>query len=386
MNLFFWWSMRQSEILFAMTGACGLYGGIASNNLNVLQALTTIARDQAWPLTVFSYLEPTGARPDFLPSWVEFRGFQGHKRRFGAQLLGAVVRRPLLCFDHVTLALPVLPLAAAGIVKTVVLAHGSEAWKRVRRTSRWSFRTAALCLANSHCTLRNMRQYLGSFHGVACPLGLPPTMALNSALPSIGREEIILTAADGRCRALGNFYLLLVARLDPHEGQKGHRALIAALPGLHREFPDIQLVFPGPGEYAQNLHELAQQRGVASAVFLPGQVSSATLQRLYRQCYAFVMPSTQEGFGLVYLEAMNYARPCVGCMGQGAEEVIVPGETGFLIQDPQNPQELLAVLRHLLRSPALAQRLGRNGFARLHSHFTAYHYQERLRAQLARIM
>ncbi len=50
------------------------------------------------------------------------------------------------------------------------------------------------------------------------------------------------------------------------------------------------------------------------------------LEQLYSQCYAFVVPSKQEGFGLVHLEAMNFGKPCVGCFDDGAADVNVDGE------------------------------------------------------------
>ena len=157
--------VRKPALCFAMTGAQGLCGGIASANLNVLHALIELAQEQAVELTVLSYLENADDCPDFVPPWVRFQTFQGHKRRFVTRLLRAAVRRPLLCFDHVTLALPVLPLATAGILKTIILAHGSEAWKRVRRTSRWSLRHASLCLTNSQFTLNKMRHCMTGFQG-----------------------------------------------------------------------------------------------------------------------------------------------------------------------------------------------------------------------------
>ena len=128
----------------AMTGACGLCGGIARANRNVLQALVEISDEQSRPLTVLSLLERSGDRPP-LPEGARFHAFAGSKSKFSLALLRACVSRPLICFDHVTLALPVLPLAAAGVVKAVIFAHGSEAWKRVRRSSRGghTFRSVA---------------------------------------------------------------------------------------------------------------------------------------------------------------------------------------------------------------------------------------------------
>ena len=89
------------------------------------------------------------------------------------------------------------------------------------------------------------------------------------------------------------------------------------------------------------------------------------LSRLYSRCFAFVMPSLQEGFGLVYLEAMNYAKPCLGCSDQGTEDVIVPGETGVLVRDPGDDDELAGGIESLLADPIAVRGSGqRPGAAR----------------------
>ena len=365
-----------------MTGAYGLCGGIATANRNVLQALADLAHEHDRPLTVLSLLEQPSDRPP-LPEGVSFQAFAGSKARFSLALLRTCARRPLICFDHVTLAIPVLPLAATGVVQTVILAHGSEAWKRVRRSSRLSFRYAALTLTNSEFTLRKMKSHLRRFRGAACPLGLSPEFGRNRAAHDSIARTIELEAADGRRYALGRRMLLLVARLDPREGGKGHAELLTVLPRLLRDFPDVQLVFPGPGAGREALAQQARQAGVAHALFLPGRVEGSTLEDLYRHCYAFVMPSRQEGFGLVYLEAMSHARPCVGCFDDGAEDVIVDGGTGRLIRDPRDEQELCGALRSLLEDPARAARFGEQGLQRLHTHFTAEHHRDRFRTALS---
>lgn len=377
---------RWAQVLFAMTGARALCGGIAGANLNVLHALVELAQEKGARLTVFSFLEKESDRPEFLPGWVDFRAFEGSRSRFAAHLLLAARGRPVFCFDHVRLALPLLPLAALGLEKMVIFAHGRESWNRLRMTSRWLFRAATMCLTNSEFTLRKIRSELGAFNGQTCLLGLSPDFALNKEVPDPPPIPVELVAADGEARTLGDRVLLLVGRMDSREAQKGHRTLIRILPELFAEFPTVQLVFPGPGDDRSNLQELAQRKGVASSVFLPGFVSVETLQCLYRKCYAFVMPSTQEGFGLAYLEAMNYGKPCVGCFEQGAEDVIVHGETGFLIRDANDSAEILGVLRALLSDPKSAAALGRAGFERLHECFTSDHVRTRIKGQISRLL
>ena len=369
-----------------MTGACATPGGIAAANLNVLHALVDLSRLTGARLSVLSYLEQPSDRPSFLPASAEFKAFAGNKPRFTLELFRRVRHRPLFVFDHVTLSVPLLPLSAAGAARTVTFAHGSEAWKRIRKTSRWCFQHARLCITNSHYTLGKMRERFTNFRGVACPLGLSPELPLNPDAPSGHDGRMEMTAADGQTYALGGRVFLLVARMHPGEREKGHYELLEVMPRLLESFPDAQLIFAGPGEDAENLRRVAGAKGVAQAVFLPGRIPVETLRRLYRRCYAFVMPSRQEGFGLVYLEAMNYAKACVGCYEQGAEDIILPGETGFLVRDPSDAKELLGVLQRLLSDPARTRELGVNGFKRLHANFTAQHYQKRVREQIGALL
>ncbi len=375
--------MSDPHVLLVITGACGLPGGIAGVNQNVLRAVADLAEQRGHAMTVLSLLERASARPPFLPGWVRFRAFGGRKPVLAARLIREAARSRFVFFDHVRLAWPILPLAACGAVRTVIFAHGWEAWKQVRRTSRWSFQAASLCLANSGFTLRKMRHTLTRFKGRTCLLGLSPLFALNVAIPEPSAATIRLEAADGVSRPLGERVLLLVARLDPRERLKGHRELIRVLPALRSHDPDVQLVFPGPGADRKNLIALARGLGVASSVFLPGWLPVVELRRLYESCYAFVMPSRQEGFGLVYLEAMNAGKPCVGCWDDGAEDVIVPGETGLLVRHPSEPAQLISALRTLLDDPYAARTMGAKGFKRLHALFTSEHVQSRIKSHLA---
>lgn len=373
-------------LLFGMTGAYGVPGGIATANRNTLRALLQLSETSSLPLVVLSLHEGEEARPAFLPDGVRFRGFRGQRASFSLALAAGSLRARLVCLDHVTLGRPLLPLVRWGLARTAIFAHGSESWKRVRRSSIRGFQASALTLTNSEYTLRKMRERFDGFEATVCALGLSPDVPLNQAVPAPSTEPLRLTAADGATRRIGSRALLLVGRMHPAEREKGHRQLIDALPRLQASFPDAQLVFPGPGDDRSALLEYARAGGVAPAVFLPGFVPDAELWRLYHASYALVMPSRQEGFGLVYLEAMNWGKPCVGCFDDGAEAVIRHGETGWLVRNPSDRDELLDVLRRLLADPARAAAMGRAGFRRLHERFTAEHAQARIRESLRGVL
>jgi len=375
--------LAAPDLVFAMTGAVGLPGGIAASNLNVLHALQEVASTEGRSLTVLSLLEEPRHRPAFLAPSTSYRAYQRRRAPFAAALLAHASRRPLLVFDWIGLARPVLPLAATKLARTVIFAHGWEYWKTLSTLDRWSIQQAALNLTNSEYTLRRMRARIPTgFAGRACPLGLSPQFPLNREAPAPSSDRIEMTACDGNLHVLGERVLLLVARMDPLERMKGHSALLNVLPDLLRRHPEVQLVFSGPGEDIPVHSQRARDLGVASSVFLPGMVSVELLARLYRRCYAFTMPSKQEGFGMVYLEAMNYAKACVACFDDGGEDVVVHEDTGYLVHDPSDAKEMLTVLLALLGDPDRTRAMGARGFQRLHARFTSEQYQARVRGEI----
>ena len=88
------------------------------------------------------------------------------------------------------------------------------------------------------------------------------------------------------------------------------------------------------------------------------------LNDLYRRCDVFVAPSRYESFGLIYLEAMNYAKPVIGCRAGGPEDIIEDGDTGLLVP-PQDPGVLADAIIQLVSSPDQRREMGLAGRRRL---------------------
>jgi glycogen synthase len=90
---------------------------------------------------------------------------------------------------------------------------------------------------------------------------------------------------------------------------------------------------------------------------------------LYSNCTVFACPSVYEPFGIINLEAMACERPVVASAVGGIPEVVVPGETGFLVP-PADPRALADALNRVLRDRTLARRLGLAGRRRVEVHFS----------------
>lgn len=171
--------------------------------------------------------------------------------------------------------------------------------------------------------------------------------------------------------------VLIVGRLDSSERYKGHRQLIAALPIVRKEVPGCRLLVVGDGDDKANLQMYAEHMGVAEAVTFTGTVTDEELETFYRTCSVFAMPSKNEGFGLVYVEAMAYGKPCIGGNQDAAKEIIVNGETGILV-DPDDESQLAQALIKLLSDRTLAEALGTAGFRRYEEIFTFDDFKARI--------
>jgi glycosyltransferase involved in cell wall biosynthesis len=165
-------------------------------------------------------------------------------------------------------------------------------------------------------------------------------------------------------------FLLCVGRLDP---QKGHLTLLESMSLVLRDEPAARLVLVGGAQQASPGY-VAQLRTRAAGPDLAGKVSFAgertDVPRLMAACDLFVLASEWEGFGLVLVEAMAAGKPIVATHVSGIPEVVLHGESGILVP-PHDPTKFAAAVLELLADNAERDRLGSNGYRRVHTLFNA---------------
>jgi phosphatidylinositol alpha-1,6-mannosyltransferase len=103
---------------------------------------------------------------------------------------------------------------------------------------------------------------------------------------------------------------------------------------------------------------------------------------LYREAAIFAMPSRREGFGLVYLEAMAAGVPCLGSVHDAASEIIVDGQTGWLV-DQSDTTGIADRVVQMLSHESERAAMGDAGRRRFLAQFTFDAFQSRLMAALA---
>jgi glycosyltransferase involved in cell wall biosynthesis len=146
--------------------------------------------------------------------------------------------------------------------------------------------------------------------------------------------------------------------------RKGGPELLEAFAMLRAERPDAELWLVGP-----------EPGAAAPGVTWFGLISKGTpegraqIDRLYREATLFAMPSVYEAFGIVFLEAMAYALPCIGARSCAMPEIVRDGETGRIVP-PGDPASLAAALSELASDPERCRRLGAAGRERFLERYT----------------
>jgi glycosyltransferase involved in cell wall biosynthesis len=164
--------------------------------------------------------------------------------------------------------------------------------------------------------------------------------------------------------------LLATSRLT---AQKGIDTAIRALPSIDR---DAVLVVLGEGPERDALERLAAELGVSSRVFLLGRVPDVSAW--LRRASVFVHPARWEGFGLGVLEAMHAGLPVVASGVSSLPELVVDGETGYLVA-ADDPQALAEAVGRALDDPTL----GRGGQVRARELFSVGRMADRTLALYA---
>jgi phosphatidyl-myo-inositol dimannoside synthase len=254
-----------------------------------------------------------------------------------------------------------------------VFLHGVEAWGALGDADLRLLQRARLRLANSHFTAaRVLQEHPSIGEIVACPLALVEDG--RSTTSQNGSETIEVLPHDGPI-------VLAVGRMHVSEAYKGHDQLIEAWPSVVSRVPTANLVIVGDGTDRPRLENKARLVEGAHRIHFLGFASAALLDACYDRAAVFALPSRGEGFGLVYLEAMARALPCIASRQDAASEVIVGGVTGHLV-DHTDTTALSARMVQLLTNERERQAMGEAGRTRLMTEFSEAAFGARLIAAL----
>lgn len=271
-------------------------------------------------------------------------------------LLGGT-RFDIIIAMHIHLAPTALVQTMAGS-RLAIFLHGIEAWKPLTRFENLAIRHASYVLANSQYTAERFKQTNPQHKDSdiqVCPLGVP--------------------ALESRANGRDGHYALIVGRMVRQGEYKGHDLLLELWGEIQKHSPGFRLLVAGEGESRPRLEQKAKSLGLQDNVKFLGLVDDRRLLELYQNCSFFIMPSTGEGFGLVFLEAMRARKACIAGIG-AASEVVEDGVSGFVV-NPESRREVLEAVLQLICDPERARRMGRAGYDRFTRLFTAEAFSTR---------
>jgi phosphatidyl-myo-inositol dimannoside synthase len=268
-------------------------------------------------------------------------GCGGSKAAFtrAAWLAGSGARR-IVC-GHIG-QLPVAALAARPGCALALVAHGIEVWGKPSPVNQLALRRTDRVFCVSGYT----RDRLAALHPRLVPRLRVVPNALDPALlaapapkpPPAGRPPVVLC----------------VGRLSAADAYKGYDHLLRAFallpPSAFHAHPELapRLRFVGDGDDRPRLEGLARELRIADRVEFSGRLPDAALRQAFADCICFALPSTGEGFGLVYLEALAAGRPCVGVAAAAVPELI-NSAVGVLAPPGDDPALAVALAECIAR-------------------------------------
>ena len=280
----------------------------------------------------------------------------------------------IILFDHVLLS----PLATMARIisprsRRVLFVYGNEVWGapagvKISSLDRWAVRHFIdKVISISVFTKENMKRAFAL------------TDEIFSILPCAVDVDLSCVPPEPVAASSGSAYrLLTVARLGYDDRYKGLDNVIRSLPMVLSVFSGVRYDIVGDGILKQEFQRLVDQLGVAEHVHFLGRLDEKQLETAYQTCHLFVMPSKQEGFGIVFLEAWKHGLPVIAGNQDASPEVVTHGENGLIV-NPDSVEEIGQAIVSLVKDQKQAIQMGRKGYETVLEHYTHEHFRNNLR-------
>jgi glycosyltransferase involved in cell wall biosynthesis len=244
-------------------------------------------------------------------------------------------------------------------VPIVLSIHGSDVTYTAKQhylssaIVRRVFQKSDAILANSVWTERCIKAYGGDMHKIH--------------LVYYGANPPVRQMQPQPCRKDGPIALLSVGYL---ETRKGHAYVLHAVQQLIQQGYNLRYVIVGDGTQLAYLQSLVCKLNLTTVVSFEGYKPHQEVWSYFTDCDIFVLPSWDEAFGVVYIEALSMGKPVVGCEGQGGPEDLKRLGDCIELVKPRDVTSLVQALQRLMDNPERRQHMGRIGQQIVAENFT----------------
>ena len=358
------------QILLLLTDLFDAIGGIQTFNRCFVKALDDLSLEHDIDVKILVLNDVGGSTllSKYISSKnIEYNFFAKNRSKFFIQALKQSVNADQVIFGHVNFSsMAIFMNFLDPNAKKYLIVHGIEVWNKMSFLKHFGINCMNKILSVSNYTKEQMKK-----NGNICEdkfIIFPNTLDPFYSVKLQMGKNIVLPKGK---------IILSVTRLDSTERYKNIDRVIKSMPDVLKIIPDAYYVIVGDGVDRFRLELLAKELGVRDNVIFAGYVADDLLPLYYQSCDVFVLPSEKEGFGIVFLEAMYFGKPCIGSHAGGIPEVLKDEKIGFLIA-PKNITSLSEKMIKLLKDYDLCHSMGKAGKERLEKEFLFEKFKRRL--------
>ncbi|MEG4203380.1 glycosyltransferase family 4 protein [Microcoleus sp. Pol7_A1] len=358
--------MRSTNYLFCFLEIFASEGGIQSYVKDIFKAYLSItARTNSPQAEVLLLRDSPDCNNLYKSKNLKFYYLKTENPWFGRLKFATVLltrllqKRPERVFcGHIKLAPLIQTLCQPLGIPYTILTYGKEVWEPLPPKYQTAMRQAESIWTISRytrdrtCEINNLNPE--KFQIVPC------TVDVNIFTTGPKPQDLL-----EQYNLVGAKILMTVARLRSTDIYKGIDVTIQALPQIAKTFPNVKYLVIGRGDDRSRLAKLADDLGVTERVIFAGFVPTENLAAHYQLADAYVMPS-QEGFGIVYLEALACGVPVLAGDADGSADPLQDGKLGWRVPHRDSAAVAVACVemlrgedkrcdRHWLREQTLAR-------------------------------
>lgn len=338
--------MQQNKILFLTLHTFSLTGGIEKVCRCLGKAFSDLAENSISSFKLFSmYDDKEGIDLRYLHA-KDYIGFKGNVLSFGISSFLNGISSQQVVLSHINLLLfAKLIKFFSPKTKIILLAHGIEVWRTIPSWKKKFLQRDVEIWAVSNYTASKLIE----MHQIDAD----KINVLNNCLdplfelPSSYEKPISLLKKHNLSNKQPTLFTL--TRLSSQEAYKGYDRVIMAIPQLLKKFPTLHYILAGKADDAEKkrVENLINKLNIKAHVTLAGFIKEEELTNYFCLGDIFIMPSTMEGFGIVFIEAAACGAQIIGGNKDGSVDALLNGNLGTLV-DPNNVEEITLAIENKL--------------------------------------
>jgi phosphatidylinositol alpha-1,6-mannosyltransferase len=331
--------MKKNRILFLNLATFHFTGGIEKVNRCIYKALDEESISN--PNFDFRAISVYDSNQEFQSRYANPQkvfNFNQSKLKSSICALWQAIFADTILLSHINLA-PV-----AFLIKTlfpnkklVIMAHGIEIWGDISGIQKKAIHKADKIIAVSNFTKAEVakKHIINLDKIVVCNNGLDPFMELPT---NFDKPQELLTRYN---LTKEDFVLFTLTRLSSNEQYKGYDKVFEAMAQLVNEKPNLKYLIGGKGDAIEieRISNLIRDYRLENNVQLLGFINEDELANHFLVADTYIMPSQNEGFGIVFIEAAFYGLPIVAGNMDGSIDALLNGQFGLLV-NPININEI----------------------------------------------